>query len=125
MRCWPHCRQVGCLVAIAKVSDVPGWRLHRLRGDLSGHWSVQVLPGQVRYTTVLMILTSSVFRWLNESLSLKDACSCLFLPVPACSLDSVFDSLVFEGEELTRERGGAVSRLSDLFEVAPQGIFRL
>jgi len=22
--------------------DTPGWRLHRLKGDLKGHWSVQV-----------------------------------------------------------------------------------
>jgi proteic killer suppression protein len=36
--------QLGLLDAATEPADMnlPGWRLHRLRGDLDGHWSVWV-----------------------------------------------------------------------------------
>jgi proteic killer suppression protein len=36
--------QLGQLDSAASASDMdlPGWRLHPLKGDLSGHWSVAV-----------------------------------------------------------------------------------
>jgi proteic killer suppression protein len=36
--------QLGQLDAAASAADMnlPGWRLHPLRGDLAGHWSVAV-----------------------------------------------------------------------------------
>jgi toxin HigB-1 len=35
---------LGALHAAVKVDDMnaPGWDLHRLQGDLSGHWAVKV-----------------------------------------------------------------------------------
>lgn len=37
-------RQLAQLDAATKPSDmaVPGWRLHQLKGELDGHWSVDV-----------------------------------------------------------------------------------
>jgi len=36
--------QLGLLDAAMQPADMslPGWRLHRLRGDLDGHWAVSV-----------------------------------------------------------------------------------
>jgi toxin HigB-1 len=37
-------KQLFALVNAKQAEDMgaPGWRLHRLRGDLAGHWSVEV-----------------------------------------------------------------------------------
>lgn len=29
-------------IVAAKEADIPGWRLHALRGDLKGYWSITV-----------------------------------------------------------------------------------
>ena len=42
--------------------DLPGFRLHPLKGDLAGFWSVTV-PGNWRVISALKVATAATWIW--------------------------------------------------------------